>query len=152
MKIRLTFLVMFLLGLSATSQTVNTNYNPELAKSFGADHYGMKNYVLVILKTGSNTNTDKETTQKLFAGHMSNIKRLVDLEKLVVAGPLAKNDKTYRGIFILNVPSIDEAIELLQTDPAVKENLLEAELYQWYGAAALPEYIETQKKITKLEF
>ena len=32
----------------------NPNFDAELAKKLGADQYGMKNYVLVILKTGPN--------------------------------------------------------------------------------------------------
>ena len=62
---------------------------------------------------------------------------------------VGKNDRSYRGIFILNVTSLDEAQELLQTDPAVEQKLLEAELFQWYGSAALPEYLKSHKKIEK---
>jgi uncharacterized protein YciI len=80
---------------------------------------------------------------------MDNIKRLVDEGKLVVAGPLGKNDNTYRGIFILDVATIEEAQSLLQTDPAVKEGLLDAELYKWYGSAALPEYLPASDKVWK---
>jgi len=35
-----------------------------------------------------------------FRGHLDNINRLVKEEKLVVAGPMCKNEKNYRGIFI----------------------------------------------------
>jgi hypothetical protein len=49
----------------------------------------------------------------------------------------------------LNVTTIEEAKSLLETDPAIKEKLLEAELYRWYGSAALPVYLETHKKIQK---
>jgi uncharacterized protein YciI len=81
---------------------------------------------------------------------MSNIKRLVDEGKLIVAGPLGKNENSYRGIFILNLQSIEEAKDLLQTDPAIRENLLDAELYDWYGSAALPKYLEASEKIWKV--
>ena len=69
--------------------------------------------------------------------------------KLVVAGPFWKNDKSYRGIFILNVSTLEEAGELLQSDPTIREKVLEAELFKWYGSAALPEYLKLQKKIQK---
>ena len=130
----------------ATAQD-NPKYDKALAESLGADEYGMKQYVLVMLKTGSNTTADKATTGKLFAGHMENIGRLVSEGKLIVAGPMQKNDKNYRGIFILNVKTIAEAEALLQSDPAVKEKLLDAECYVWYGSAALPEYLKSQDKI-----
>lgn len=64
-----------------------------MADSLGGDDYGMKRYVLVILKTGTNTITDKSITDSLFNGHMQNINRLVDAGKLIVSGPLQKNDK-----------------------------------------------------------
>jgi uncharacterized protein len=43
---------------------------------------------------------------------MDNISRLARLNKLVVAGPMEKNDHNYRGIFILNVKTPEEAREL----------------------------------------
>lgn len=149
MKAILTIILFTFFGASALAQTENPKYDETLAKSLGGDDYGMKQYVLVILKTGSNTTADKETTNRLFAGHMENIGRLAKEGKLVVAGPLGKNDKTYRGIFIFNVKTIAEAQQLLETDPAVKEKLLDAELYNWYGSAALPEYLKTHEKIEK---
>lgn len=131
------------------AQSVNPVYDPALAKALGGDDYGMKSYVLVILKTGPNKLTDKATRDKLFEGHMKNIGRLADLGKLVVAGPLGKNEQTYRGIFILDVKSPEEARELLQTDPVIREKVLEADLFTWYGSAALPEYLKAHKKIEK---
>ncbi len=144
-------LVIVLVGLlnSAKGQVVDTAYDKKLADSLGADDYGMKMYVLVLLKTGSNRVTDKTVRDSLFAGHMSNIGRLADIGKLVVAGPLKKNDKEYRGIFVLNVARKEDARKLLESDPAVKANLLEAELYEWYGSAALPMYLPFYKKLEK---
>ena len=71
-------------------------------------------------------------------------------KKLIVAGPFGKNENNYRGIFILNnVETPDKARELLQTDPAIKAGLLDVELYNWYGSAALPEYLEFSDKVWK---
>jgi len=80
---------------------------------------------------------------------MANIGKLAANGKLVVAGPMGKNDKGYRGIFIFNVKTVAEAQELLKGDPAVQSKILEAEIYPWYGSAALPVYLETHKKIEK---
>ena len=135
----------------ALGQSENPNYDPVLAKKLGADDHGMKPYMLVILKTGSNKTSDKTVIDSCFSGHMKNINRLVESGKLIVAGPLGKNDKEYRGIFILNVGTLEEAGELLQTDPAIKEKLLDTDLYKWYGSAALPEYLEAADKIWKAE-
>jgi len=139
------------LMLCATGQGFNPSYDSTLAKTLGADDYGMKSYILVILKTGKNKIEDRAILDSLFAGHMANINRLAGSGKLIVAGPMGKNDNLYRGIFILNVTSYEEANELLQTDPTIKEKILEAELYKWYGSAALPVYLETHKKIEKIK-
>jgi uncharacterized protein YciI len=132
-------------------QLNNPEYDSTLAQTIGADEYGMKMYILVILKTGSNNIDDKNKLDSLFRGHLDNISRLADIGKLVVAGPLAKNDNSYRGIFIFNVKTLEEAEKLLESDPTIKENVLTAELYYWYGSAALPEYLKTHEKIEKFK-
>ncbi|MDT7827698.1 DUF6265 family protein [Pricia sp. S334] len=138
-------------AMERDSSIANPNYDASLANKLGADDYGMKSYIFVVLKTGSNKTTDKELISEAFKGHMSNINRLVEKRKLIVAGPFGTNDNGYRGIFIFdNVASIEEAKELLQTDPAVKAELLDFELYNWYGSAALPEYLKFSDKIWKL--
>ncbi len=83
---------------------------------------------------------------------MANMGKLVKLNKLIVAGPLGKNDQNYRGIFILNTKSLDEAKEILATDPAIKAKLLDADLFNWYGSAALAAYLTASEKVGKLKF
>ena len=140
MKYFITLVVIILSINDSFSQKTNPNYDKELATKLGADDYGMKNFVFVILKTGTNESTDTVLKDSCFAGHMNNITRLVKEKKLIVAGPMVKNEKSYRGIFILDVPTIEEAHILLETDPAIKAKFLEPELYAWYGSAALSEY------------
>lgn len=137
-------------GINTSS---NPNYDRALAEKLGADDYGMKSYIFVILKTGNNpTTTDNNEISELFRGHLDNITRLVKEEKLIIAGPMGKNEKNYRGIFVLsNVETTEDAHLLLQTDPAIKAGLLDAELYDWYGSAALPEYLPISDKIRKLK-
>ena len=97
------FFLHFLVAQSETPTPVaNPKYDKALAEKLGANEYGMKSYFLVILKTGSNLTATKEETTESFKGHMANIGRLVAEGKLIVAGPLAKNELQYRGIFILN--------------------------------------------------
>lgn len=149
MKNLMLLFVCIALGVSAKGQKPNSNYDAELAKKLGADERGMKMYIMVILKTGANTTATKLETDSAFAGHMANMGKLVKANKLVVAGPFEKNDKNYRGIFILNTSSLDEAKEIIATDPAVKAKLLDADLFNWYGSAALPEYLNAAEKIRK---
>ncbi len=130
----------------------NPNYSIDLATKLGADDYGMKSYFFVILKTGTNTSTDSELISESFNGHMKNIQKLVDEEKLIIAGPFGKNETGYRGIFILhNVNSEDDIKLILQNDPAIKNGFLDFEIYNWYGSAALPEYLPASEKIWKLK-
>lgn len=149
MKKSLFLLVLLSFGLASFAQETATNYDEKLAKSLNADERGMKKYVFCLLKTGSNTTATQEERTTFFEGHMNNIGRLAKEGKLVVAGPFMKNDRNYRGLYIFNVETIDEAQLLVESDPAVKANLLEAELTLWYGSAALQETLKIHDKITK---
>ena len=151
MRLILAFAFSMLFISTSMAQTNNPDYDPKLAETLGADDYGMKSYVLVILKTGSNKTTDKSFIDSCFRGHMDNIGRLVEEGKLIVAGPMGKNENTYRGIFILDLKTFEEATELLKNDAAINEKILDAELYKWYGSAALPAYLATSDKIWKVK-
>ncbi|MDD2290374.1 MAG: YciI family protein [Bacteroidales bacterium] len=141
-------LLIGLLTVNLAFGQTNPNYDKTLAEKLGADEYGMKSYFLVMLKTGPNTTTDQELISESFRGHLENINKLEAEGKLIVAGPLDKNDKNYRGIFILdNLKSPEAANKVLQTDPAIKNGLLDYEIYTWYGSAALPEYLPFSQKI-----
>jgi uncharacterized protein YciI len=140
-------------GVTANAQTDNLNpYDEKLAKELGADEYGMKQYIFCILKTGSNTTATPDEKKKYFEGHMANINKLAEEGKLVVAGPFMKNDRNYRGIFIFNCTTIEEAQKLVETDPAVKAKLFEVELTPWYSSAALMQVGKNHDKVAKTKF
>ncbi len=82
---------------------------------------------------------------------MANISQLVEQGEMIIAGPLGKNAQAYRGIFVLNTSDTLKAQELLRGDPAINEGLLHADLYPWYGSAALSEYLPAADKIWKLK-
>lgn len=149
MKNSLFLLLLLSFSIALFSQEPESTYDEKLAKLLNADDLGMKKYVFCLLKTGSNTTVTKEESQKLFEGHMNNIGRLAKEGKLVLAGPFMKNERNYRGIYIFNANSIEEAKEFVATDPAVQSNILEAELTLWYGTAALQETLEIHNKIVK---
>ena len=148
-------LIFIFYGLAAADveeSKQNAVYDAALAKELGADEMGMKQYVLVILKTGPNDTSIKGKERKdLFAGHMANIGRLADEKKLAVAGPFGKNDKTYRGLFILNVATVEEAQRLTETDPAIKAGIFIVDLIPWYGSASLMATNDIHKRIAKQE-
>jgi uncharacterized protein YciI len=140
------------IGFRGYAQTKSSGYEKSLADSLGADDYGMKMYTLVMLKTGPVELTDKAKRDSLFRGHLQNIGRLEKEGKLVVAGPLGSNDSHYEGIFIFTVKTKAEAQALLATDPAVGAGLLAADVYEWYGSAALPMYLPYHDKVQKKKF
>lgn len=148
-RISLVLLVLgvFAIGLTAADAPA---FDPELAKKLGADERGMKMFVLCILKTGPK---DAEITgdqrKEIFAGHFANIGKLADEGKLAVAGPFGKNDRGYRGLYIFNVATIEEAEKLVMLDPAVKAGVFVPELTPWYASAAMMVVNDTHKKIQK---
>jgi uncharacterized protein YciI len=152
MRITALLFVAFLTVINLSGQIPNPGYNKTLADSLGADEYGMKNYFFVILKTGTNNDPDKEKINSAFNGHMENMARMVKMGKLIVAGPFGKNDRAYRGLFIINASTEDETLELLQSDPAIREKYLEPEILNWYGSAALPMYLKHAAEISLKTF
>jgi uncharacterized protein YciI len=75
--------------------------------------------------------------------------KLAEEGKLVAAGPFNTNEKEYRGLFIFNVSTIGEAEELVKGDPTVTNGIFVAEMYRWYGSAALPLINEIHSKLQK---
>ena len=148
---KLLIAISFVFVLPLITNAQNPIYDSILAKKLHADNYGMKMYVFVMLKTGSNTSTDKVAKDKAFEGHMKNIQRMADNGMLAVAGPFEKGGN-HRGLFILNVTTFEEANKLLEEDSAIKEKYLEPELIQWYGSASLMETPEIHKKLQKKNF
>jgi uncharacterized protein len=149
---RMKRIVVSLLALAVASVAMADDraFDPELAKRLGADERGMKTYVLCILKTGPKDAEIKgDERTKIFEGHFANIGRLADEGKLAVAGPFGKNDKSFRGLYIFNVPTIEEAEALVMLDPAVKAGVFVPDLTPWYGSAAMMVVNDTHKKIQK---
>ncbi|WP_416879496.1 YciI family protein, partial [Litorimonas sp.] len=78
----------------------------------------------------------------------SNMKTLAEEKKLVLAGPFV-GDEEKRGLYIFNVQTIEEAKELVKTDPAVEAGIFVPEFTKYYGSAALMGVNETHLKIQK---
>ncbi len=150
---RLIFIVLLVsTGFAMQAQKPGVKYDKVLADSLGADDYGMKKYLFVILKTGKTIIEDKQLRDSLFKGHMDNIGRLAKEGKLIVAGPIGKNEMNYRGIFIFNVASREELDKLLKTDPTIEKGIFDVDVFDWYGSAALPTYLPNHDKIQKTGF
>lgn len=123
-------------------------YDAELAARLGADDYGMRSYVLVILKTGPSPVPPGPERDEMFRGHFTNMKRLSDEGKLVLAGPLDGVDG-WRGLFVFAVKDIEEARALTSTDPVIARGEMVAEYRGYYGSAALMLVRETHERIAR---
>ncbi|MDP9956913.1 YciI family protein [Epilithonimonas hungarica] len=147
------FIILSVMIFSSFVNAQNKGFDKKLADSLGADQYGMKSYYLVILKKGKAEINDKAKKSELMKGHMENISKLAKDGKLIVAGPmLEKNQNDYSGIFILDAKTKEEAESLVLTDPSVKSGIFDVEIYKWYGSAALPLYLKSHDKVTKVHF
>lgn len=149
MKKYLITISLTLASLLATAQANTPEYDSTLAAKLGADERGMKTYVLVILKSGPANIEDRELRDSLFRGHFSNMDKLAREGKLVAAGPFEDNDSQYRGLFLFDVPTIEEAEGLVSGDPTVTNGIFVTEMYQWYGSAAIPLLLEIHPKLQK---
>lgn len=145
----------FLLAIVASSNpksadNTSNKYNEKLAKQLDADDYGMRTYVFVILNTGPNdaTITDKDKRNAIFSGHFSNMGKLANEGKLVLAGPFIEGGSK-RGMYIFNVVEIEDAKDLVESDPAVAAGIFTAEYTKYYGSAGLMKINEIHGKIQK---
>jgi uncharacterized protein YciI len=126
-------------------------FDAGLANTVGADEYGMRRYVLVILKTGPTPMPAGKERDEMFKGHFANINRLAAEGKLALAGPF-DGANGWRGLFILAVSDIDEAKRLTATDPVVSSGEMLAEFHKYYGSAALMLVNEAHHKVAKKGF
>lgn len=103
----------------------------------------MRIYYIFLLKKGPTWSPD-ETPEidALQEAHLANLKRLGDMGKLVINGPLLDSFATsgeIRGIGVLKTASLAEAQALISTDPMVKVGRLIFELHTWMvGKNILP--------------
>lgn len=153
-------LISSLIGCSERKEGHDTNhideehtevsmYDAELANRLGADDYGMKIYVLALLKSGPNRPTDSTEIADLQRAHLDNIVRLAEEGKLIMAGPMMGNSDL-KGIYVFDVRTVEEAKKLTESDPAIQHGSLVMELHEWYSSAAVMQIPEIHEKVVKL--
>lgn len=138
-------------GAEDEAAAVSPAFDEALAASVGADDNGMRQYVLVILKTGPTPVPAGEARSEMFRGHFANMKRLAAEGKLALAGPLDGVDG-WRGLFILAVSDLEEAAALVATDPVIINGEMVAEYHKYYGSAALMLVNEAHAKVARKGF
>ncbi len=141
-----------LFGCNSNKPLLNSvttkGFDAELAKELGADDYGMRSYVFVVLKTGPANISDQTLRKTIFAGHFANMARLSKQGKLVLAGPFIDGGNK-RGLYIFNLETIEQAKLIVASDPAVKAGIFIAEYTKYYGSAALMKINQLHASIQK---
>lgn len=91
-------------------------------------------YVFILKKGPAWTVQETPEIAALQESHLANYRRLAEMGKLVVTGPFLDAFATsgeVRGMGILRADSLEEAQELIRSDPMVKVNRLVFELHAW---------------------
>ena len=122
-------------GPNDDHSVVALTYDSTLAQQYGADEYGMKQYVIAFLKKGGYQEPDSAKEAEVQRAHLDNIFRMMNEGKLSLAGPFLDTGDI-RGIYIFNVPTVEEAKTLTETDPAIQSGRFVMELHPFYGSAA----------------
>ena len=113
---------LFIIAIIAISVSFISGQNKE------SDKPVMKNYFMVFLKKGPHRDQDSLEVEKIQQAHLDNITKLAKSGKLNVAGPFL-DDGDLRGIFVFDVPTLEEAKNLTETDPAIKSGRLSYEIH-----------------------
>ena len=104
-------------------------------KDVGEHFPHMTIYYIYLLRKGP-TWSPEETPEinTLQEAHIANMRRLGEMGKLVINGPLLDSfaiSGEIRGIGVLKTSSLAEAQELINSDPMVKVGRLIFELHTW---------------------
>src|SRR5215208_852683 len=91
-------------------------------------------YVFILKKGSIWTADETPEIDALQEAHLANYPRLDELGKLVISGPFLDAFATsgdVRGMGVLRADALDQAYELISTDPMVKVGRLIFELHPW---------------------
>lgn len=142
------FLSLLMINTNAQVASQNSQYDAKAAQRTGADEHGMRQFVLVILKTGPKKVSAGKERDDMFAGHFANMSRLAKEGKLALAGPFDGTDG-WRGLFILAVDNVEAAKKLTETDPVIIKGEMIAEYHLWYGSAAVMDVAKIHDTLSK---
>ncbi|WP_298509748.1 hypothetical protein [uncultured Kordia sp.] len=97
----------------------------------------MQQYFMAFLKKGKNRSHNTKQADSLQRLHLAHLKRMYDLGYADISGPFGDLGDI-RGITIYNVPTIEMADSLANSDPMVKAGRLEIEMHPWWAGKGLP--------------
>ena len=101
-----------------------------------------KHFLVLLLRGPSWTPEQTPEVEAIQQGHLAHLRHLMELGKIVVAGPFDEaDDKTFRGMCVYQTETREEARKLAEEDPAVKSGRLKVEVLSWFtekGAMVFP--------------
>jgi uncharacterized protein YciI len=110
------------------------DYNEQEAHAF-AESLDRTVYHIYLLKKGPTWSPDETPEiEALQEAHLANMRRLAEMGKLVLNGPLLDSFDTsgeIRSIGVFKTDTLQEAQDLVATDPMVKVGHLVFEMHAW---------------------
>lgn len=109
-------------------------------QSTGSEAPAGEPYAFVFLETGPRASElDPTETRELGALHQQNIGRLGQEGVLLLAGPFGpqRSEPNWRGIYVFDVRTVEEAVALSETDPAVAAGAFALDTHLWRTDADL---------------
>lgn len=91
------------------------------------------NYYAFIYSPGSNWLANRPILEQPLSGHFQYMSRLEAEGKLILGGGFTDGSG---AMGVLQVSSLEEACEIIENDPAVKENVVTAQIHPWYVTVA----------------
>ncbi|KAB8155658.1 hypothetical protein EZY14_000170 [Kordia sp. TARA_039_SRF] len=93
----------------------------------------MQEYFIAFLKKGENRSQTKQEADSLQRLHILHLNKMYDLGYADISGPFGELDGDIRGITIYNVPTLEMADSLANSDPSVKAGRLKIEMHPWWA-------------------
>jgi len=97
----------------------------------------MQQYFIAFLKSGPIRSQNEEEATRLQKEHLAHLSKMYKLGYADISGPFG-DDGEIRGITIYNVPTIEMADSLANSDPMVKAGRLVIEIHPWWAAKGFP--------------
>lgn len=96
----------------------------------------MQQYFIAFLKKGPIRSQNEKESIELQKKHLAHLSRMYELGYADISGPFG-DDGEIRGITIYNVPTIEMADSLANTDPMVKAGRLTVDVHPWWAAKGI---------------
>ncbi|UOB19239.1 YciI family protein [Abyssalbus ytuae] len=97
----------------------------------------MQQYFIAFLKKGTNRSQSDKEADSLQKLHLAHLTKMYEKGYADISGPFG-DDGEIRGITIYNVPTLEMADSLANSDPMVKSGRLIIEVHPWWAAKGMP--------------